>query len=187
MFTFGLRGKCGKAPEAAALPAFRPDERRCELFYDFARVSFVGGIALFAYFSIGVVRPWPGWTAIVVADLYIAAILLSAAIRSDDTYRFRCTFAMDTLYQVMPSTIAALVFVPALFCAVWWGYACVYAALPSVTNEKALDVSFYALAVFAGTENAPVELHSLLKWQTVNAMATLLLIVSMLVNRISEF
>ncbi len=61
-----------------------------------------------------------------LATVWIAAILLAAAIRSDQIYALHGGRLGSWLYNVMPSRLFAPLFVTGLFVAIWLGFATLY-------------------------------------------------------------
>jgi hypothetical protein len=176
-----IRGVVGDA--GAAIDALR-HPRGVEFGIDVIRLAIVWGVAAWAWYAPG---PAAGKVAIWLADGYIVIVLMTAAIRSDETYAFRDSTLERILYEVMPSRLFAPLFVVGLFCALWWGFAGLYADPPKITAEQAQEWSFLILATFDGPNSYTSLDRALVLCELGSAILLLICVFSMLINRISEF
>jgi len=170
-----------------AVKATADDQYRCskgwELLWDVLRVLVPAALAFGAI--------WFGSSplakvAIGLSIVWIAAILMAAAIRSDQIYALHGGGLGHLLYNLMPSRLFAPLFVAGLFVAIWVGFAALYKDVANMELGAAVRLSFVTLATL-NPPDATGALYDLALWQLGAAVLLVICVFSMLINRISEF
>ena len=158
--------------------------------WDAGRLALVWGVAVAACWS---QSSFLAWSAIIVADLYICVVLISAGVRGETHYTIGPK-VRERLFHIMPTKTVAIFFVAGLFVALWWGFAVLYvgqidpATMRPHTWDAARELSFLTLATFDGpSSGAGSELRALILCELGSAILLVIGIFAMAINRLSEF
>jgi len=146
-------------------------------------------LLLMALWSYASASWWPGTMAVALADAAMFAILVIAAIRSNETYD-RLKKLSPTLYNTLPSRICAIPVVTLLILTLSFGFAGIFAA--EHTALAGLSALYHSVITLTGLGLADAAilddgLRRAMMFELGSSILLIVCILALLVNRISDF
>jgi hypothetical protein len=184
-----------KTERRAALLRKHSQRQVREFALDVVRIGLVALAGCLAWQSLFQNDNRAGLAAVGIADGYILLLLFIAALRSNTTYNVSSRFSDVFYFLFMPSRFAALLIVPGLFMAVWFGFAGLYVNSGILlgnldmldTPREALMFSLGGFASYGEGDLLTPLAEYLAIAQFTSGILILVCIFALLVNRLSDW
>jgi hypothetical protein len=178
-----------KGQRLKALLKLRGEHGVSELLLDLARMAYALLAVALGWWALTGEHHSLGRFAVGLADLYLVLMLVTAALKSNATYPQLESLAKVLYYYAMPTRVAALVLIPALFVAVWLGFAALYLDAGIVALDTVNEALFFSFGGFGtyGSGIASEGARTLAMAELGNGILILICIFALVINRLSDW